>query len=169
MSGLKVGDKRTTIHRKPNGAAYLYSVDSYWDKEKKQPRNKQVCLGRINDETGEVERPIRKPPVSKGLVATPDSVASTKVYGPYLLLTKLAADIGLTTALMECFPDTYSEILSLAFFLAQKGIALSRCELWSVSHAHPFGKPIDSQRVSELLQQMTENERQRFLGCFLDA
>ena len=44
----------TTIHRKTNGAAYLYSVESYWDKEKKAPRNKQVFLGQLNEETGEV-------------------------------------------------------------------------------------------------------------------
>jgi hypothetical protein len=44
----------TTIHRKANGAAYVYSVESYWDKEKKAPRNKQICLGRLNEETGEI-------------------------------------------------------------------------------------------------------------------
>ena len=40
MKNLKVGDKGTTVHKKPNGTAYLYKVESYWDKEKKQPRNK---------------------------------------------------------------------------------------------------------------------------------
>jgi hypothetical protein len=49
MAGLKAGDKGTTIHRKPSGAAYLYAVESYWDKEKKQARNRQVCLGRLNE------------------------------------------------------------------------------------------------------------------------
>jgi len=44
----------TTIHRKKNGAAYVYSVTSYWDKEKKAPRNKQVCLGRLEEATGEL-------------------------------------------------------------------------------------------------------------------
>ena len=50
----------TTIHRKKNGAAYVYSVKSYWDKDKKAPRNKQVCLGRLNEETGEVIPSTRK-------------------------------------------------------------------------------------------------------------
>ena len=44
----------TAIHRKKNGTAYVYSVESYWDKEKKAPRNKQVCLGRLNGTTGEI-------------------------------------------------------------------------------------------------------------------
>ena len=59
MTGVKAGDKGTTIHRKANGAAYLYAVESYWDKEKKQPRNKQVCLGRLDEETGTVTQSKR--------------------------------------------------------------------------------------------------------------
>ncbi|TWI64166.1 hypothetical protein LZ24_03152, partial [Desulfobotulus alkaliphilus] len=44
----------THHHNKKTGAIYVYSVESYWDKEKKAPRNKQVCLGRLDLETGEV-------------------------------------------------------------------------------------------------------------------
>ena len=167
MKELKVGDKGTTIHRKPNGTAYLYAVESYWDKEKKQSRNKQVCLGRIDEETGAVISSNRKQRDEKRATAPQGVVASTKVYGPYLLLTKLAKDTGLTATLKKSFPDTYEEILSLAFFIAQKGVALSRCDIWSVSHKHPFEKPIKSQRVSELLQKITENERQHFLSLWL--
>jgi transposase len=166
MEAIKPGDKGTTIHRKPNGAAYLYKVESYWDKEKKQPRNKQVCLGRIDEETGEVIPSDKKQRTEERKDAVPD-VASTKVYGPYLLLTKLAADTGLAAALKKSFPDVYGEILSLAFFIAQKGVALSRCDIWSVGHMHPFEKLIQSQRVSELLRHITENGRQHFLSLWL--
>ena len=167
MTDKKVGDKGTTIHTKPNGTRYLYAVESYWDKELKQGRNKQVCLGRIDEETGEVIPSERKKRTVQRAVAAPGVTASTKVYGPYLLLTKLAKDTGLTAALKKSFPDTYEEVSSLAFFIAQKGLALSRCDIWSTSHQHPFEKPIQSQRVSELLRQITENERQHFLSLWL--
>lgn len=167
MEEKKAGDKRTTIHRKANGAAYLYTVESYWDKEKKQARNKQVCLGRIDEKSGEVIPSKRKSHTEKNAAIDPNVVASTKVCGPYLLLNKLAKDTGLTAALKKSFPKAYEEILSLGFFIAQKGLALSRCDIWSVSHMHPFEKPIQSQRVSELLQQITENERQHFLSLWL--
>ena len=167
MEGIKAGDKGTTIHRKPNGAAYLYTVESYWDKEKKQPRNKQVCIGRIDEGTGEIMPSDRKRRTEKRASVAPEVVATTKVYGPYLMLTKLAKDTGLAAALKKSFPDNHEEILSLAFFIAQKGLPLSRCEIWSVSHKHPFDKPIHSQRVSELLRQITENERQHFLSLWL--
>jgi transposase len=167
MTEKKVGDKGTTIRRKQNGAAYLYAVESYWDKEKKQPRNKQVCLGRINEETGEVIPSSRKQRAEKRVDDAPDAIASVKVYGPYLLLAKLAKDTGLAADLKKSFPASHEEILSLAYFMAQKGLALSRCEMWSASHMHPSDKIIRSQRVSELLQQITENERLHFLSLWL--
>ena len=168
MTETRAGDKGTTIHRKANGAAYLYAVESYWDKEKKQPRNKQVCLGRLDENTGEVIPSKRKEHTWKSDDAVDATAkAKAKVYGPYLLLTKLAKDTGLAAALKKSFPDTHDEILSLAYFLAQKGLALSRCEIWSASHMHPAEKIINSQRVSELLQHITENERQHFLWLWL--
>ena len=40
---------------KKTGVTYVYSVEkSYWDKEKKCPRNKQTYLGRLDPVTGEV-------------------------------------------------------------------------------------------------------------------
>jgi transposase len=165
--GVRAGDKGTTVHRKSNGAAYLYAVENYWDKEKKQARNKQVCLGRIDEESGEIIPSDRKQRIEKRAAAAPGVVASTKVYGPYLLLSKLAKDTGLDAALKKSFPDTHEEILSLAFFVAQKGLALSRCDIWSMGHKHPCDKLLHSQRVSELLQQITENERQHFLSLWL--
>ena len=157
----------TTIHRKKNGAAYLYSVESYWDKEKKAPRNRQVCLGRLNEETGELIPSKRRKMKEKGISAQAETKATVKVYGPYLLLKKIADSIGLSSALKKCFPETYEKILSLAFFMAQKGLALSRCEMWSESHQHPLNQPISSQRVSDLLKEITERDRLHFLSLWL--
>lgn len=57
---IKAGDKGTTVHRKSNGAAYLHVVESYWDKNKKQARNKQVRLVRLDEETRDVVQSERK-------------------------------------------------------------------------------------------------------------
>jgi len=40
-------DKRT-------GITYVYSSESYWDKEKKAPRNRRTMIGKIDPETGEI-------------------------------------------------------------------------------------------------------------------
>lgn len=47
MSIVKNKDKRT-------GTTYVYESESYWDKEKKQPRNKRTLIGKIDEETGEL-------------------------------------------------------------------------------------------------------------------
>lgn len=47
MSLVKNTNKKT-------GVTYVYESESYWDKEKKQPRNKRKLIGRIDEETGEI-------------------------------------------------------------------------------------------------------------------
>ncbi len=44
---VKLRDKRS-------GAIYVYESESYWDKEKQQPRSKRKLIGRLDEETGEV-------------------------------------------------------------------------------------------------------------------
>ena len=39
---------RIHVRNKDTGVTYVYEGISYWDKEKKQPRNKRVCIGKID-------------------------------------------------------------------------------------------------------------------------
>ena len=39
---------------KQTGITYVYESESYWDKEKKQPRSKRKLIGKIDEQTGEV-------------------------------------------------------------------------------------------------------------------
>lgn len=47
MSIVKHTDKRT-------GVTYVYESESYWDKEKKQPRSKRTLVGKLDEATGEI-------------------------------------------------------------------------------------------------------------------
>ena len=47
MSIVKLKDKRT-------GTTYVYESESYWDKEKQQPRSKRKLIGKIDKETGDI-------------------------------------------------------------------------------------------------------------------
>lgn len=44
---IKKKDKKT-------GITYVYESESYWDKEKQQPRSKRKLIGKIDEETGEI-------------------------------------------------------------------------------------------------------------------
>ena len=163
---------RYTYHKnKKNGDTYVYESTSYWDKEKKAPRSKQTYLGKLDKETGEIIATNRKKKrVSKDgdKTAAPDAIKPVvRVAGPNLLLENLAAKTGLDKLLKICFPKIFAEILSLVFFIVQKGLPLSRSEAWSLSNLHPFGEIMVSQRTSELLREIREDDRQRFLSMWL--
>jgi len=39
---------RVNCVNKNNGITYVYESISFWDKEKKQSRNKRICLGKLD-------------------------------------------------------------------------------------------------------------------------
>ena len=47
MSIVKNKDKRT-------GITYVYESESYWDKEKQQPRSRRTLIGKLDETTGEI-------------------------------------------------------------------------------------------------------------------
>jgi transposase len=156
---------------KKTGAIYVYSVESYWDKEKKSPRNRQVCLGRLDKKTGEIIPSGRKKRTAARITEAADRdagvTASSKVFGPFALIDKVAGDIGLKAIAKKCFCDDTDDVLSLVYFIVHRGIALSRIEGWSECSAHPGSGPISSQRVSSLLKGLTEEVRERFFSLWL--
>lgn len=160
-----------THHRnKRTGAIYRYAVESYWDKDKKAPRNRQVCLGRVDPATGALIPGNRRkkkevqPPASSS-----DGIAvCSRIMGPYLILQKITRDYGIDLLLERCFGEKSTEMMSLVYFLVQKGLALSRVEPWSAATIHPLDQVISSQKVSELLREMSEDERQRFFSLWME-
>ena len=105
------------LNRK-TGVTYVYSIEkSYWDKEKKSPRNKQVCLGKLDLKTGEVIPSKRRRKVIERAVSAPGITATSRVAGPYLLLEKITQDYSLDKLLRSCFGEKWKLILSLVYFL----------------------------------------------------
>lgn len=155
-----------TIHTKPNGTKYVYEVESYWDKEKHAPRNRQVCLGRLDEATGEIV-PSGRAKRKNEPDAAQNITARSKIVGPALLLEKIAADTGVGKDLAKAFPGMHRQILSMAFFLVQKGLPLSRIEMWGKSNMHPCGEELTSQHVSELLKGIGEDGRQKFFALWM--
>ncbi len=157
----------THHHNKKTGVTYVYSVESYWDKEKKRPANKQVCLGRVDKETGEVIPSKRTAGTAKRAASAPGVTAKALVAGPHLLLEKLTEQTGLGVMLKKCFPEIHAAMSSMVYFIVQKGLALSHCEQWSAGHLHPYGDIMLSQWISDLLPRITADAIQQFLSLWL--
>ncbi|MDP1007466.1 hypothetical protein, partial [Klebsiella pneumoniae] len=62
----------------------------------------------------------------------------------------------MTEDLKTCFPESYRQILSIAYYLIlEDRNPLSRFPRWAAIHRHPHGAVIPSQRSSELFASIT--------------
>lgn len=153
-------DKRT-------GITYAYQSISHWDKEKKQSRAKRTLIGRVVPVSGEVV-PTRKKATPEVMNTpkrrpVPTTNVSRSFYGATYLLDGIGEKRGITADLKKCFPDTFKQILSTAYYLLlEEKSPLSRFSKWAALHKHPYGKDIPSQRSSELFASITEEERYNF-------
>ena len=90
------------VHQKVKGKTYAYEAESYWDPEKKQPRQRRRYLGVVDEDGKIIEKNFQR------------DIKSAKDYGPSYLLDKLAKEIGLRKKLADAFGTQGEEILALA-------------------------------------------------------
>src|SRR6056297_4257708 len=156
------------LKNKKNGVTYVYESDGYWDKDKQQARNKRKCIGKLDPETGEIiynkhalEEKEREADKKRG---PKPSVRYTRLFcGATALFDQIVKRLGIDVPLQRCFPETYEQILSIAYYLIlEEKSPMSRFKRWSRTHQHPYGKFIPSQRSSELFLSIDEDAKQRF-------
>lgn len=148
---------------KKTGVTYVYESISYWDKEKKQARNKQVCIGKIDPVSGEFVPSKRLSPIQVATSSPASTTASVQVVGPSIILDAITEDLGLEKLLRSCFPKDYKQIMMMAQYLACNGGPLSHCDNWCKSHAPALASSLTSQRISEILHSIGTDEKQTFL------
>ena len=151
---------------KKTGVTYVYESSSFWDKELKQSRNRQVCIGKLDPESGEF---IPSKRLSQERAQSLPTTAQATIVGPSIILDALSERLGLRKLLKAACPPYYAEILSMAYYLACEGRPLSHSEYWMKSHAHPAKKLLTSQRISEILGKISTNEKQAFLSSWMKS
>ena len=139
-----------TVDQKIGKYIYVYEVESYWDPQKKQPRQKRRYLGKRDAQSGEILTPY------KGI--TP---RAARDYGQIYLLEKLAERIGLLSVLRKVFPEEAEVLAQLAFFQVCEARPLYLFKAWVESTY--FAKPADigSQKMSRFLRHIGQMDRQR--------
>lgn len=147
---------------KKTGVTYVYESVSYWNKEKKQARNKQVCIGKLDPASGKLI-PSKRFSREQSALRDPATTASAEIVGPSIVLDAITERLGLGTLLKYCFPKEYGQILTMAYYLTSRGGALSHCGTWCKSHAHPFSEPLHDQRISEIIRSIGIDGKQTFL------
>lgn len=154
---------------KRSGITYAYESISHWDKEKKQSRAKRTLIGRLDPKTGKIvptdgrNRKARTQDAAGKRGPVPAECAARKFYGATYLLDAVGKKLGVTEDLKRCFPETYKQILSLAYYMIlEDSSPLYRFEKWDALHKHPFGAHIPSQRSSELFASIKEGAKEEF-------
>jgi hypothetical protein len=156
------------VNNKQNGITYVYESVGFWDKEKKQARNRRKCIGKLDPVTGEII-PSHKIDLAdlssvarkRGPIPTTESKRS--FYGATYLFDAIGEKLGITEDLKKCFPEIYQQILSIAYYLVlEDRNPMSRFPRWALTHTHPYGKDISSQRSSELLGTIGEDAKFNF-------
>lgn len=154
-----------------NNTTYVYESTGYWDKEKQQSRNKRICIGKLNPETGEIIYNKRYLEKQQAVENNKPGPVPSREYkrlfsGTTYLFNQISDQLGIIQDLKKCFPDCYRQILSIAYYLILEDRSpMSRFSRWASTHDHPTDKAIASQRISELFASITEDAKQRFFAC----
>ncbi|MHB8277245.1 MAG: IS1634 family transposase [Candidatus Humimicrobiaceae bacterium] len=125
----------------------MYEVESYWDKSKKQPRQNRKYLGKKDPKTGKI--------ISNNKGYT------SQDYGTVYFLDKISKQIGLKSLLEKIFADTFEEILACIYFQITERKPLYLLKLWLESTHLPLKQNLSSQRISDLLKELGEDEVSR--------
>lgn len=148
-----------------NGTQYVYESTPHYDKDKKQSRPIRKLIGKIDPETGNIVptgkrgRPRKQSPND----SAPQTVSTIKSYGATYLLQQLASQTGILADLKATFPQDYLTILSLAMFLTlEPSNALRKYERWCDKTDTITEQALTSQRISDLLSNLTEESIQQF-------
>ena len=160
---------RVFVKNKSTGTTYVYESENYWDREKKQSRSRRVCVGKLDDAGNFVPSARFSKPVPESVAVTPKrgpvpAVHTRRLYyGATYLLDQIGLKLGIIADLKECFPGSYRQMLSIAYYLIlEDNASMMRFEKWGETHRHPFGENIPSQRSSELFQSITDESRHHF-------
>ena len=152
------------------GREYAYEYKSVWNKEKQRSEQKREYLGRIIDGVlvpnkkqalkEELARE-RVAPVRRGPL--PVDKCKRLFSGATYLFEKIGEKLGIEADLRTCFPKIHREALSLAYYMALEPMSpLYRFKRWALTHKHPCGCEISSQRSSELLPMLDEAAKMEF-------
>ncbi|MDY7027519.1 MAG: IS1634 family transposase [Spirochaetota bacterium] len=133
------------VDQKVGKHVYVYEVHSYWDKDKKSPRQQRVRIGKRDPVTGElIKLKTRR---------------QSREYGPVYFIASLVEQLRLKELLNREFPESAREILMIAAFQIAEHKSLYLCNSW-LEHIYlrdPLSLP--GQSISRLLHSLGEEDR----------
>ncbi len=146
---------------------YVYIDNAFWNSEKQQSDHKREYIGKYDGEKFTPNKTYFRlqAEYEQSLTASktgpvPTDICLRQFYGATYLLDQISAKTGISVDLGRCFGSLAGQILSIAYYLIlEEGMPLYRFHKWGMTHRHPYGKDIPSQRSSELFGLITEDAK----------
>lgn len=134
------------VNQKVGRYTYVYEAESYWDKDKKQSRQRRKYLGRKDLISGEIV---------DTKVANKSQIVKSLDFGNIHFLDAICKKIGITEILSNIIPERYKEILGLVYYTICEGEAYYLMSKWSeFNYLNVKPEQVSSQRISELLEKI---------------
>jgi hypothetical protein len=136
------------VEQKIKGKIYLYNVESYWDKDKKQSGQKRSYIG-----------PRDRSPKDK--IKALSTQLLTKNYGNILLFEKIVETAGLGKILQSCFSADYKEMLALACYGIMEASPGYLFHYWLEEQNMKGTKSLYSSDISKLHESIGRDQKGR--------
>ncbi len=149
---------------------YVYIDKGFWNPKKQQADHKREYIGKFDGQTFTPNKTFHrlKAEYQQSLTASktgpvPTDICLRQFYGATYLLDQICDNTGIASDLGKCFGSLSGQILSMAYYLVlEEGQPMYRFRKWGVTHKHPYGKDIPSQRSSELFGLITEEAKMSY-------
>ena len=149
---------------------YAYIDIAYWNSEKQRADHKREYIGKFDGQTFtpnenfmrlKAEHQLKL--ASNEFATKTDEYCQRKFYGATYLLDQISEKTGIAVDLHKCFGPLACLIMSMAYYLVlEEGQAMYRFPKWGLTHCHPFGGDIPSQRSSELFGVIMEDAKMNY-------
>jgi len=136
------------IHKEDGKHTYAYEVKSYWDKEKKSPRQKRRYLGKVDPETGKITRFKYAKPVG------------ALDYGDVAFVSQCFSATGLEDILTRVYGDSVGKILKiLSMSRVVNPVPMRRVGMWyDRTYLRDDNAVLSSQSISKVLSGIGEDD-----------
>jgi transposase len=155
-----------------NGAGLILFEESFL---KSRPEYRDIAIVRYYDEEQKkwelrIEEDHSSEIITSLKVNSKHEVTDVISVGTYLLFTKLIEKDTLLESLKSVFPDTYKQLLSLAYYcLDECDFKSNRYALYAKEHKLPYQVPLTPAAITRLFQSVTEADELNFFSHYFES
>jgi transposase len=145
------------VHQRIGGRVYAYEVETYWDKEKKSPRQRRRYLGRVDERGNIIPKRVPRPRAALD-------------HGDVTFALQVLREHGILELLRKSFPGLEDALMVLAVNRATRPVPFSRVRSWAMGTTLASrAADLSSQRISRILAMVGEDEasQRRFFAGWI--